>query len=263
MNGQQAQNTDEHTSVDRAGDSANADLPRTGLDDPRAVSILTMEHWSLLSARTLGYQEMFSRATIFIGVVSATVVALALLAQATRFGRETLLVGALLVSVALFIGLVTFVRSVRINYEDACWVEGMTLLRHAYLKIVPELEPFFVTKHEPTLDLGSLAHGTPQRPQNLATSLTTTSGVVAALNSVLAGALTSDVTALAGLRLAVAAAVGVGISLVSAVLHIQYAARFRRIHVPLRNHHWGQTPETSFERRFPVAGESSTSAPRN
>lgn len=32
---------------------------KTGLDDPRAVQILTTEHWSLLSARTLGYQEMF------------------------------------------------------------------------------------------------------------------------------------------------------------------------------------------------------------
>jgi len=32
---------------------------RTGLEDPRALDILTTEHWSLLSTRTLGYQEMF------------------------------------------------------------------------------------------------------------------------------------------------------------------------------------------------------------
>ena len=33
----------------------SSDRPKTGLDDPRAVDILTTEHWSLLSTRTLGY----------------------------------------------------------------------------------------------------------------------------------------------------------------------------------------------------------------
>ena len=211
---------------------------RTGLDDPRAVQILTAEHWGLLSARTLGYQEMFGRATIFIGILSAIIVALALLAQATRFGRETLLVAALLMSVALFIGLATFVRSVAINYEDARWVEGMNLLRNAYLRIVPELEPFFVTGHEPEAARGPLAHGAAQRQRNLARSLTTTSSVVAALNSLLAGSLASDVSALLGVRLVVVATIGAGVSLVSAVLHVRYAARFRESHAPRDRQLW-------------------------
>src|SRR5439155_24567015 len=71
-------------------DPVSTDRHRTGLDDPRALQILTTEHWSLLSTRTLGYHEMFGRATIFTGVVSGTVVALALLAQATHFRPETL-----------------------------------------------------------------------------------------------------------------------------------------------------------------------------
>ena len=140
----------------RAGDDSEPTNPRKppapsthranrGLDDPRAVDILTTEHWSLLSTRTLGYQEMFSRATIFIGVLSGTVIALALLAQATHFGREILWFALLLISVALFVGLATFVRSVAINFEDARWVAGMNLPRDAYLQIVPDLEPFFVT----------------------------------------------------------------------------------------------------------------------
>ena len=207
-----------------------SDQRRMGLDDPRAVQILTTEHWSLLSTRSLGYQEMFGRATLFTGVLSAIIVALALVAQATRFGRETLVAAALLVPVALYVGLATFHRGVAINYEDARWVEGMNLLRQAYLRIVPELEPFFVTGHEPGADESPLAHGSPQRPRNLARSLTTTSGVVAALNSVLAGAFTSDLAALAGTRPAVFASLGAGVSLVSAVLHVRYAARFRQTH---------------------------------
>ena len=73
---------------------------------------------------------------------------------------------------------------------------GMDLLRNAYLRIAPELEPFFVTGHEPGGDRTALAHGSRQRPGNLASSLTTTSAVVAALDSILAGSLASDIGAL-------------------------------------------------------------------
>jgi type III secretory pathway component EscS len=205
---------------------------RIGLDDPRALDILTTEHWSLLSTRALGYQEMFGRTTIFVAVLSGTVVALTFLAQATQFGRETLLYALLLIVVSLFIGVVTFVRCVAINYEDARWVAGMNLLRNAYLRIVPDLEPFFVTGHAPDNDQGGLGHGAPQRFANLANSLTTTSGVVAALNSVLAGAIASDLAALLGGGPALDVVIGAVVSLVSATLHVRYAAHFRRSHIP-------------------------------
>jgi hypothetical protein len=213
-------------------DTTNTEERKTGLDDPRALDILTTEHWSLLSSRALGYQEMFGRTTIFIAILSGTVVALALLAQSTHFGRETLSFSVLLLSVALFIGLMTFVRNVAINYEDARWVTGMNLLRHAYLQMVPELEPYFVTGHGPHADLHSLSHGSPQRLGTLAKSLTTTSSVVAALNSILAGSLASAVGALAGGELMLDLVVGAALSLVSATLHVRYAARYRQRHAP-------------------------------
>jgi len=200
---------------------------RRGLDDPRAVQILTVEHWSLLSSRTLGYQEMFGRTTIFVAVLSGTVVALALLAEATHFSGETLALALVLISVVLFIGLATFARSVAINREDARWITGMNLLRHAYLEIVPELEPFFVTGHTPDAGPQLLGYGSRQHFANIASSLTTTSSVVAALNSVLAGSLASGVGAIFAGGLTLDVAVGVAVSLVSAVLHVRYAARFR------------------------------------
>jgi len=201
--------------------------PETGLRDPRALDILTTEHWSLLSTRTLGYQEMFARTTIFTAVLSATLIALAFLAQATHFGRQTLLLALLLISVALFIGVTTFVRSVAINCEDARWLNGMNLLRHAYLQMVPELERFFVTGHAPNADQLSLGYGTAQRGATLVNSLTTTSSVVAALNSVLAGSLASDIAALLNGGILLDAIIGAAISLMSAVLHVRLAARFR------------------------------------
>lgn len=232
MNGRQTETDSESTAVRKPTGSPNADRPTTGLDDPRAVDILTTEHWSLLSTRALGDQEMFGRTTIFVAILSGTVVALALLAQATNFRREMLWFALMLMSVALFIGLATFVRCVAINFEDARWLTGMNLLRRAYLRIVPELEPLFLTAHEPEADGQALGEGSPQRPANLLNSLTTTSGVVAALNSLLAGALASDLGALFDAGAALNAVLGAGVSLVSATLHVRYAARFRQSHAP-------------------------------
>lgn len=229
----QAGRDSERTTAPSASGSPSSERRKTGLDDPRTLDILTTEHWSLLSSRSLGYQEIFGRATTFVAILSGTLVALALLAQAMRFGSETLLFALVLFAVCLFIGLATFVRCVEINYEDARWIAGMNLLRRAYLEIVPGLEPFFVTDHEPAPDRQSLAHGAPQHLRNLGSSLTTTSSVVAALNSALAGALATDMGALLGVRLVPDLALGAGVSLIAAALHTRYAARFRRRHAPV------------------------------
>jgi hypothetical protein len=152
------------------------------------------------------------------------------MAQATGFRRETLAIALLLMAVALFIGVATFVRGVAINYEDARWVAGMNLLRQAYLQMIPELEPYFVTGHGPEGDRQSLAYGSRQRLATLVNSLTTTSGVVAALNSVLAGSMASDIAALLGGGLSLEIPLGAAISLASALMHVRHAGRFRQTH---------------------------------
>jgi uncharacterized membrane protein YuzA (DUF378 family) len=200
-----------------------------GLDDPRAVEILATEHWSLAATRTLGCTEMVGRATMFIAILSAIVVALALVAQATQFGRTTLELALPLLAVALFVGVMTFARSLVLSFEDARCVAGMNLLRHGYLELIPELQPYFVTGHDGA-ERGGLEHGASQRPRNLIASLTTIAGVVAALNSSLVGTIAADVAALLGAPAPVFATIGVVASVGSAALHVHYAARFRAVH---------------------------------
>ena len=214
---------------------SNAVGEKIELVDPRAIDILTTEHWSLLSARALGYQEMFARSTIFIAILSGTVVALALLAQATQFSRETLWVALLMIPVDLFIGIATFVRSVKINFEDARWVSGMNLLRSAYLEIAPDLERFFITAHSTDSGARALHHGSPQHLANLRESLTTTSSTVATLNSILAGTIAGDISALLGDSTGLSVLAGAVVSIVSGVLHVKYAARFRQRHSPAKS----------------------------
>src|SRR4029453_15397353 len=53
---------------------------------PNALPILMTEHWSLLGARSLVYTEAMSRTSIFVASLAGSVVALALVSQATDFG---------------------------------------------------------------------------------------------------------------------------------------------------------------------------------
>ncbi|MEO6578759.1 MAG: hypothetical protein ABIO99_07680, partial [Candidatus Limnocylindria bacterium] len=64
--------------------------PVTSLDDPRVLQILSTEHWGLLSARSLAYNEAFTRGGMFLTFLSMSFVALALLAQGMSFGGDFL-----------------------------------------------------------------------------------------------------------------------------------------------------------------------------
>jgi hypothetical protein len=204
-----------------------------GLEDPKAIDILTAEHWSLLSTRTLGSTEVLARASIFAALLSGMLVALSFLAQATKFGSETAIVALALVPVILFIGVTTFVRSVAINQDDSRWVSGMSLIRHAYLEINPALERYFVADHGAEPAGGPLGQGSPQRVRHLASSLTTTSGVIAALDSILAGAMGSILAAQITHATASSIVAGSVVSVVAAVAHVAYAARSREMHRPV------------------------------
>ena len=106
------------------------------------VQILATEHWSLLATRSLTYTESLSRVNIFLAILSGAVIALALVAQADRFGMTFIAVAIPLLSVALFAGIATISRLMALNRDDYRWVIGMNRLRHGYLELFPELEEY-------------------------------------------------------------------------------------------------------------------------
>ncbi len=111
------------------------------------VQILSAEHWSLLATRSMTWNEIFSRASMFVTMVSAAVVAIALVAQATGFGPTFRLFALLVLPVLLLVGIATFVRLGQANTDDIGLVVGMNRLRRAYLELAPELEPYFTAGH--------------------------------------------------------------------------------------------------------------------
>jgi hypothetical protein len=114
---------------------------------PYAAQILATEHWSLLGTRSLIWNEAMSRATVFLTVLSASIIALALLADATGFGPQTTSLALVLLPVVLLLGIATYVRLVQINNEEFKLVLAMNRLRHAYLTVEPGLEPYLSTGH--------------------------------------------------------------------------------------------------------------------
>jgi hypothetical protein len=134
---------------DRARDAA-APVPADVADQPfgpHAAAILATEHWSLLGTRSAIWNEALNRTTVFLTVLSASIIALALLADATGFGPQTTTLALVLLPVVLFLGIAAHGRLVAINREEVELSLAMNRLRHAYLKIAPALEPYFTTGH--------------------------------------------------------------------------------------------------------------------
>jgi hypothetical protein len=121
-------------------------------DDPRIVQMLSTEHWSVLSARSLAYNEAFTRAGMFLSFLSMSTVALGLLAQGTGFGRDFRTIAAVVLGFDLLIGLSTYLRISGAGYDDLVALHGMSRIRHAYTEIAPSLRRYFTSPFNDDID---------------------------------------------------------------------------------------------------------------
>jgi hypothetical protein len=158
---------------------------------PHAATILAAEHWSLLAARSLIWNEAMSRATVFLTVLSASIIALALLADATGFGPQTRTLALVLLPVVFLLGIAAYARLVQINEEEFRLVLAMNRLRHGYLQIEPGLDRYFTTGHhddEPGVIATYMFDG-PSRRWLLVHFLVNTPTIVATVDAALAAAI--------------------------------------------------------------------------
>jgi hypothetical protein len=130
-----ARQSGEAPNTPRAGTPATAEM---------RLQILATEHWSLLASRALAWNESFSRGSMFLSTLSFATVALALAAQASNFGEGFRLVAFVGLAVLLFLGIGTMLRLDSATLHDATCVAGMNRIRHAYLELAPDLEPYFI-----------------------------------------------------------------------------------------------------------------------
>src|SRR5688572_21365980 len=142
-------------------ESASALEPVVSLHDPRAIQVMSTEHWSLLASRSLAYNEAFIRGGMFLTFLSMSFVALALLAQGMSFDSEFLTVAAILLAFDLVIGLATYGRINGANVDDLRAVYGMARIRHGYTEAAPVLVPYFTTAPHDDVPSVLTAYGSP------------------------------------------------------------------------------------------------------
>jgi hypothetical protein len=197
------------------------------LNDPRALQILTTEHWSLLTARSLVYNEAFARSGMFLAFISATFIVLGLISTATGFSDSFLVVAAVLLTLDLFIGLTSLGRISAAGNEDIRYLQGMNRLRHAYHEMVPGLGPYFITSRYDDFDSTLLAYGPAEMStwRGIVHGFTTTPAMVAVICSAVGGALLAVLLMLAT-HDPLLAGVGGGIAfLISVLLAVAIAGR--------------------------------------
>jgi len=189
------------------------------------MQILTTEHWSLLASRSLAWNESFSRAAMFLATVTGSIVALALVAQASEFGSSFRLFALVILPVVLFIGVGTVLRIGESNYHDAMCVIGMNRIRAGYLELAPDLERFFVTGiHDDMPGITKTMAVDTRRPL-VVHILAATPMMIATLNSVLFGAIVGLLASQFGASNAAALGVAAVGFVVGWMLHAWFARR--------------------------------------
>jgi hypothetical protein len=109
------------------------------------AQLLATEHWSLLASRSTTQNELLVRIAIFLTLVSASVVSLALIGQATDFDGRFDAFTIVLFSILLLVGTLTLLRVYNGGEEDWAYVIGMNRLRGAYAELDPGIDRYFIT----------------------------------------------------------------------------------------------------------------------
>lgn len=200
--------------------------PIESLQDPRAITLLTTEHWSLLSARSLAYNEAFVRAGMFLSFLSMSFVALGLLAQAMTIGRDFLSVAAVVLAFDFVIGLTTFARINGANVDDLRANHGMARIRHAYTEITPLVAPYFTTPTHDDVTAVIAVYGpiAPGLVAEIVYGLSTSNGMVGLIVGMVGGVLVAVLALLAGVSGSASVWIGVAGGLLVFVAVVAYVA---------------------------------------
>ena len=149
---------------------------------------MTTEHFTLETGRGNTIAETNGRVTMLLGTISSTLIALAFIGQISRLGTAFYLFSLVLFPSLFFLGLFTFERVMQSGIEDAIYARGINRIRHFYVEVAPQMAPYFVlSTHDDSrgtmLQMGIVGPA----EQRIFQSFLSTSGMVAVVNSIIAG----------------------------------------------------------------------------
>lgn len=114
---------------------------------PLAVraQLLATEHWSLLASRSTTQSEVLTRINMFLTLVSAGLVSLALVGQATGFSGAFIIFAITVLGFVCLVGVLTQMRVINVSLEDLAYVLAMNRLRGAYIDLDPGVARYLMT----------------------------------------------------------------------------------------------------------------------
>src|ERR1700742_67956 len=181
------------------------------------IGVLTTEHYNLAMLRIATISEANGRASVFLGALSAGLIALGF--QGIGHGRSagTTVFEMLVLSSLAFLGLVAFLRCLEVSIDD--WEFGMRIaqLREVYCDLMPDLTGVLAMTSAMEESVAML--GGRWQPFQKMLSV---AGSVGVLTSVVFGADVGVLTYGVGASLYVSIGVGAGVGLVAAVLGSLY-----------------------------------------
>lgn len=191
--------------------SDEGDVPSGNLPVVSAAvraQLLATEHWSLLASRSTTQGEVLTRISMFLTFTSASLLSVALVGQATKFSDTFVMLGLVILSIDLVMGLLTQIRVMNVGMEDLMYVVAMNRLRAAYVELDPGLAPFLMASHHDD-EAGSnrtyYFFGNGSRAGHVAGS---SMAFMTAANTALMALLLGTLAMLLGAPMAVAVAVG-------------------------------------------------------
>lgn len=202
--------------------TANGNGTTRGGADPRpaAVSVITTEHFTLQGARSSTIAESTGRASMFLSAISGGLVALGLIATATRVGTAFYVLGLIVLPTLAFVGLVTAGRTLQSGIEDLGYARRIAVLRSYYFEAAPETAPYLMSvPQSERLHMQGLR-------QEAWQGFLTVSGMVSVVTAVLAGAAVGlAVALLSGHSLIAAGCAGVAAGLIALAALLRYQRR--------------------------------------
>jgi predicted small integral membrane protein len=168
-------------------DDDHLDVSDPEASDPSwaaAVTFVTTEHFNLQTARSATIAETSGRASLYLGAVSAGLIAFAFAGQTSRTALYVF--GLVLFPVLFFLGLATFRRALQASIADTLYILRINRLRRFYVDRAPQLAAYLAPP-DPTDNLVRLLRDEGYRPDRWQTFLSIPAAI-GLVNSVLAGA---------------------------------------------------------------------------
>ena len=212
--------------LDTAGPRGIAALPTDGSRHSLALQVLSTEHFSLLTHRSLAYNEAFTRVGMFLTFLSMSFVAMALLSGAMPIGADFLVIAIIVLGFDLIIGITTFIRVANANSEDLHAVHGMARIRHGYVELAPETKPYFTSPTYDDMASVLLAYTTANPGSvraNILYGMSSSGGMLGLVVSLVAGAFGAVIALAVGVSSGLAFTIGAILALLCVVGSFRWA----------------------------------------